>query len=97
MSRRKAIDIEMTLPEEKIEEEKEIADELKDEEKKSPAGRWIIDEYGGQGFIYFYEERYWLVKYDRINGTCKTVFLSQEQWDERKANLKKVRENSGKK
>jgi len=57
---------------------------------RSP-NRWIQDIYGGQGFVYLYENKYWIVKIDKETGIAHNVFLSQEQWDERNKNLKEAR------
>jgi len=59
-----------------------------DTEQRSPSSRWVEDEWGTQGEVFFDGYRYWgtLLEPSGIPGTFNVVsrFWSTEKWEERK-------------
>lgn len=57
-------------------------------EPKNPSGRWIRDEWGEQGEIYFDGKLYWLTMFraGKESGTAEAYpcALSEEKWEEYK-------------
>jgi hypothetical protein len=54
------------------------------------SGKWITDIYGGQGFVFCLDNKYWLTRI-ASDGKAFSTFLNQEQWETRNENLKKAR------
>ncbi len=57
------------------------------QEPRSPSGRWIDDEWGNQGCVFFDGKLYWLTMFKYVgNESYEAVptALSEEQWEEYK-------------
>ena len=65
-----------------------------DTEARSPSGKWIKDEWGNQGEVFFDGYRYWGVFLEPSNtpGVMNAVsrYWSPEKWEERKKPQKEV-------
>jgi len=59
-----------------------------DTEIRSPSGKWIKDEWGNQGEVFFDGYRYWglLLEHCNTPGVLDAVsrYCSVEKWEERK-------------
>lgn len=64
-------------------------------EPKEPrtATRWIDDEWGEQGCVFFDGKTYWLTMFREVNGKCEAYpyGLSEEKWEEYKKHPIKAR------
>lgn len=57
------------------------------EQQANPSGKWIKDEWGDQGEIFFDGKLYWIIRFKFASEDmweAKSTALSEEQWEDYK-------------